>query len=532
MRLNFQLNPATRKRLRRFRRYRRAYVSAWLLAFVFLLALGADLLCNDKPLLVRFNGRTYFPILRYYSESEFLPEGKSTRPDYKALNASPGFADDGDNFMLFPPVPFGPNETIREESLKAKGHITVTCLPLPRAGNVDLTPALAIARSRAAGLFFGGGDAPRQGDALDARWPVDQKLRRALEARFRNEPAPALSKRLTATGSPRLKAEISLSAYTPRAQPPSTVRMTFRTPEDQLGERSIMTLDEELAPVGTLPPLWAAMASADQERIRESAATCREGVVDPIRVTARDQDFQVLFDNSVSWPHHPVSGHWLGIDSAGRDVLARVVHGLRVSLIFSILLVVSSMFIGILVGALQGFYGGITDIAGQRITEVWSAIPFLYVMILLGSIYGARFWLLLTCYAIFNWIGISYYMRAEFLRLRKQPFVDAARVLGVSSRKIMFRHILPNAITPIITFLPFYLVGAIASLAALDYLGFGLPPLTPSLGQLLHQAQANRSAWWLILYPSLTLFIVMLLGVFVGEGVREAYDPRPRIRME
>ena len=133
---------------------------------------------------------------------------------------------------------------------------------------------------------------------------------------------------------------------------------------------------------------------------------------------------------------------------------------------------------------------------------------------------------------MFNWIGISYYARAEFLRLRRQPFVDAARCLGVRSDRIMARHILPNALTPIITFFPFSLVGAIGLLAALDYLGFGLPPPTPSWGELLNQAQKFRWAWWLIVYPSLALFVVMLLGVFVGEGVRDAYDPRPYSRME
>ncbi len=343
---------------------------------------------------------------------------------------------------------------------------------------------------------------------------------------------PALRQTLTATGSTHIPAELALSTYTPRAKAPSSVRVTFRTPKDEADKRYTFALDKELNPSGTSPDIWKTMLTQDQEQIQQCALACRQEAIDPIVITVGSVRYQVLFDNSIAWPHRPVSGHWLGIDSAGRDVLSRIVHGLRVSLLFSVLLVICSMSIGIVVGAIQGFYGGFIDITGQRLIEIWSAIPFLYVMILLGSIYGASFWLLLICYAIFNWIGISYYMRAEFLRLRKQPFVDAARVLGVRPRRIIFRHILPNAITPIITFIPFYLVGAIASLAALDYLGFGLPALTPSLGQLLHQAQANRSAWWLILYPSLALFIVMLLGVFVGEGIREAYDPRPRTKME
>ena len=232
----------------------------------------------------------------------------------------------------------------------------------------------------------------------------------------------------------------------------------------------------------------------------------------------------------VRYPFRPVPGHWFGIDDAGRDVLARILYGLRTALSFGFILVICSLTVGTAIGSLQGFLGGWVDVAGQRAIEIWSALPFLYIIILLGSIYGPSFWLMILCYALFNWIGISYYMRAEMLRLRKLPFVEAARCLGLPAWKIVVRHILPNAIVPLITFFPFSLVGAIGSLAALDYLGFGLPAQTPSLGQLLQQAQNLRWAWWLILYPSLALFVVMLLGVFVGEGVREAFDPKKQSR--
>ncbi|MBW1955878.1 MAG: ABC transporter permease subunit [Deltaproteobacteria bacterium] len=222
----------------------------------------------------------------------------------------------------------------------------------------------------------------------------------------------------------------------------------------------------------------------------------------------------------------------MGIDAAGRDVLARILYGLRTSLTFGLLLVAGSMALGIFAGAVQGYYGGVLDITAQRIIEIWSALPFLYIMILMGSVYGRSFSLLLFCYGLFNWIGISYYVRGEFLRLRRQAFVEAARCMGISTPKILFRHILPNALVPVITFFPFSLVGAIGALAALDYLGFGLPPPTPSWGELLFQAQQYRWAWWLILYPSCALFTVMLLGVFIGEGVRNAYDPKRYARME
>ncbi|MCP4107746.1 MAG: ABC transporter permease subunit [Desulfobacteraceae bacterium] len=255
--------------------------------------------------------------------------------------------------------------------------------------------------------------------------------------------------------------------------------------------------------------------------------------VDKLSLVIEQKNYTAEFiKKDVRFPFRPVKGHIMGIDGAGRDVFARILYGLRTSMTFGLLLVFCSMVIGIIAGALQGYYGGILDITAQRLIEIWSALPFLYIMIFLGSIYGRSFALLLFCYGLFNWIGISYYIRAEFLRLRKQPFVEAAKCMGISSYKIIFRHILPNGLVPVITFFPFSLVGAISALAALDYLGFGLPPPTPSWGELLYQAQQYRWAWWLILYPSLALFTVMLLGVFVGEGIRNAYDPKRYIRLE
>ena len=190
------------------------------------------------------------------------------------------------------------------------------------------------------------------------------------------------------------------------------------------------------------------------------------------------------------------------------------------------------MLFGLTVGAIEGYFGGMTDIVLQRLTEIWSTMPFLYVMIFIGSTVGRSFTVLLVCYAIFNWISVSYYMRAEFLRLRGRSFVEAAKVQGLSTARILFVHILPNALTPLITLFPFMLMGAISSLAALDFLGFGLPPMTPSCGELLQEAQHFRNAWWLILFPSLALFVVMLLTVLIGEGLRDAFDPRQRTRLE
>ena len=245
------------------------------------------------------------------------------------------------------------------------------------------------------------------------------------------------------------------------------------------------------------------------------------------RVTER-----VLPPAEVSFPFRPVPEHPFGIDAGGRDVYARVVHGMRIALVFGIVLAFLGMLFGLVIGAIEGYFGGKTDIVLQRFTEIWSAMPFLYVMIFIGSTMGRSFAVLLVCYAIFNWITVSYYMRAEFLRLRTRTFVEAAKVQGCSTARIIFVHILPNALTPLITLFPFLLMGAIGSLAALDFLGFGLPPMTPSCGELLAEAQQFRSAWWLILFPSAALFIVMLLTVLIGEGLRDAFDPRQEARLE
>lgn len=240
----------------------------------------------------------------------------------------------------------------------------------------------------------------------------------------------------------------------------------------------------------------------------------------------------VLPPPPVSFPFRPTWEHPFGIDAGGRDVFARVVHGMRIALVFALALALSGMVFGLVIGAVEGYFGGAVDIVGQRLTEIWSAMPFIYVMIFIGSTLGRSFSVLLVCYAVFNWIAVSYYMRAEFLRLRHLPFVEAAKVHGASTARIIFRHILPNALTPLVTLFPFLLIGAIGSLAALDFLGFGLPPMTPSCGELLNQAQQFRWAWWLVLFPSAALFVIMLLTVFIGEGLREAFDPRRKSKLE
>lgn len=342
-------SPLTLKRWQKFKRIRRAYVALIILVVVYLLSLGAELIANNKPLFVWYHGRPYYPIVHFYSEKTFGGVDV-TAPDYKKLRETPAFAKSTGNWMIFPILPYGPNES----------------------------------------LFY-------------------------------------------------------LKGYPPN------------------------------------PPTL----------------------------------------------HNP-----LGTDDRGRDILTRLLYGYRVSFTFAIIITLLSMSLGIFIGGIQGYYGGKFDLTMQRFIEILSALPFLYVVIIIGSSLGTSMATLLLCFLVFDWISISFYLRSEFFKLRQVQFVEAARSLGVSDLKIMFRHILPNSLTPIITFLPFDLIGAIFSLSALDYLGFGLPAPTPSWGELVRQGMDNLSSYWLSAFPILTLFIVLLLIAFVGEGIREAFDPKEYARME
>jgi len=225
-------------------------------------------------------------------------------------------------------------------------------------------------------------------------------------------------------------------------------------------------------------------------------------------------------------PSAPDSAHWLGTDDTARDVLARVIYGFRLSIIFAILVSVGSSILGVMAGAVQGYFGGRTDLIFQRVIEIWNGTPALYVIIILFAVLGRGFWLLVTLSILFGWTGLVGVVRAEFLRARNFEYVRAARALGVSDRAIMFRHILPNAMVATLTFLPFIVTGAIGSLAALDFLGFGLPQNLPSLGELTQQAKDNLQAPWLGFTAFFTFAIMLALLIFIFEGVRDAFDPR------
>lgn len=338
----------TRERWRRFKAFRRAYLSLLLLAGAFCVSLFSEVISNDKPLWMRYGGETFFPAFKFYPANAFgLPF--ATEADYLALRDDSAFLAAGGS-MTFPPVPWGP-----------------------------------------------------------------------------------------------LRPNLDLEGYP---------------------------------------------------------------------------------------PHKPTARHWLGTDTSGRDVFSRLLYGFRIGMAFALFITALTAALGILIGGLQGYLGGKTDLAVQRFTEIWSALPFLYVVILLGAVYGRSFTLLVFIVAVFSWIGLSYYMRGEFYRLRSLTYVRAAQALGVPERSIFLRHILPNALTPAVTLIPFQLISGISVLTSLDFLGFGLQPPTPSWGELLRQGLDNLHAPWLAFTAVTALFVTLLLATFVGEGVREAFDPKADARLE
>jgi len=519
----FHFHPITRKRLRRFRKVRYAYYSFIILAVLYILSLGSELLCNARPLYLRYNGKNYFPAFHFYSEDTFSGNGVLTRPDYKELAQSSPFSGQSGNFMIFAPVPYGPHETLKAEEIDILDEVKVFIKPKPPIAIVYIGADFKIEKTR--GILTN--VSLPAGQLLGTALPVSEDFKKAVRRRQENRKALRFDETLnTADGR---SYTLRMAAYEPHESPRETVRLYLEGIPDTEATELVFydgcwKGDDSFFEM--LPPSL-------QQQLSELAEARLAGTLQPFLFERDGMKYETTFEHEeVSFPFRPCRGHFMGLDTSGRDLFSRMVYGFRISLSFGLLLVVAAMMTGSLVGAVQGYYAGGVDIIGQRLIEIWQSVPFLYVLILMGSIFGRSFWLLLLVYALFNWVGISYYMRAEFLNLRKRPFVEAAQGLGVPTPKIILKHVLPNAMTPLVTFFPFSLVSAIGVLAALDYLGFGMPPGTPSWGEMLSQAQEFPRAWWLILFPSLALFSVMLLGVFVGEGLRNAFDPRQYNRLE
>ena len=367
------LSPLNQRRWRNFRANKRAFWSLVLFSILFGLSLFAEVLANDKPLLVRHDGAFYLPILRFYPETAF-----------------------GGDFQT---------EAVYRD-------VEVQCL-IVAAGSQACwdDPAGILAEARASGTAAG--------DPVQAGWIL---------------------------------------------WPPSPY--SFNTVND-------------------------------------------------IQGTA---------------PSAPDARHWLGTDDTARDVLARVIYGFRLSVAFALIVTFLTSVIGITAGAVQGYFGGLTDLAFQRIIELWGSTPSLYVIIIVAAVWQMNFWLLVGLMVLFGWTGLVGVVRAEFLRARNFEYVRAARALGVADRVIMFRHVLPNAMVATLTMLPFIITGTVGSLAALDFLGFGLPSSSPSLGELTLQAKQNLQAPWLGFTAFFAFAIMLSLMVFIFEGIRDAFDPRKTFR--
>jgi microcin C transport system permease protein len=367
----FTPSPINRRRWGNFKKNSRGYWSFWILIVLFAGSLFAELIANDRPIMVSYKGELLFPVLRDYPESKF--GGFLAVTDYK----DPVIIDEitANGWMLWPPIRFS-YDTINKDYPRRKGP---------------------------GGLCLG-------------------------------YPAPPP----WATSAPLCDA-----------------------PPDQIA------------------------------RFKELGNT-----------------------------------NWLGLDDQGRDVVARVIYGFRISLLFGLLLTITSSAIGIAAGAVQGYFGGLTDLLFQRFLEIWSAIPYLYVLLIISSVLVPGFWTLLGVLLLFQWTALVGLVRAEFLRGRNFEYITAARALGLSSTTIMGKHLLPNAMVATLTFLPFQLSGSISALTALDFLGLGMPPGSPSLGELLLQGKRHLEAPWLGITGFFSIAITLSLLIFVGEAVRDALDPR------
>jgi microcin C transport system permease protein len=443
-------NPLASKRWSRFRRRRAPLASLIALSCLFAVSLVAELVCNDRPLLMRYEGEWMVPFLRFYPEDRFTGSGRFTRTDFKQLEASDRFQSGSGNWMLWAPVPYGPNEIIDPATLRSEEKVALTLTPSPRVASLNVDGDGRILRSVAADFFFPGG---AEGKTLSDLWQVPDSLMEAVQTRLRNQPADELEVLMHPLSGSEQAVMVSMTQYRPRSRGPRSARITLREQVGEQRESQTILVYRDGRVVPEDEQFWEGIPEELRSGLLATARARFLAAVypEPVEIDGQAWSIQTVL-NDVQFPFPPIRGHWMGIDAAGRDVFARILYGMRIAVLFGISLVVATMALGTLLGGVQGYYGGALDLIGQRVVEIWSTLPFLYVMILLGSVYGRSFGLLLFCYALFNWIGISMYMRAEFLRLRRRSFVEAAKCLGIPAPTIMLRHILPNAMIPLITF--------------------------------------------------------------------------------
>lgn len=365
----FSLSPINRRRWYNFKQNRRGYWSFWIFVILFVVSLFAEVIANDKPFLIKLDGRLYLPAVFTYSETTFGGEFE-TAADYRDPYLQKLIADKG-------------------------------------------------------GSIF---------------WPL---IRYSYDTHNLDLPTPAPS-----------------------------------------------------------PPTW-----------QLTEAQCKPLVEKKGLSGCRDLEY-----------------NWLGTDDQGRDVVARLIYGFRISVLFGLILTIVSSIIGVAAGAVQGYFGGWTDLIFQRVIEIWNSVPSLYLLLIISSVMVPGFFVLLGIMLLFSWVALVGLVRAEFLRGRNFEYIQAARALGVSNKTIMFRHLLPNAMVATMTMLPFVLSSSVTALTSLDFLGFGLPPGSPSLGELLSQAKSNIQAPWLGLSGIFSVGIMLTLLIFAGEAVRDAFDPRKTFR--
>ncbi len=518
----------------RFKKIKRAYWSLLFLSIAYLLSLGAEIFCSNIPLTMRFDNQRIYPVLShyfesfYYTEDYFLHNNRQTRPNYKYIINSQEFRSNPNNSVLMPLIPYDPLESMSVDALKDMQNVEVRLVPTSTNASVDINGAGIVKRSKGLQSILSIDDSFVVGKKITDFFDFNADLKNAIDNRFKNKNSNLFSSVIHKQG---ITIVITLRKYRAHLNAPSKLRLKLKLKQVNAKEvKMLFNANKELI---NAKGKWQQIEAKFKKQILHAVEMSKTNNINPFIVNINHTRFRVYVRQlGIVFPMAPNKYHWLGLDDTGRDVFARVLYGFRTSMTFAIILVIFSMGLGVVIGAIQGYFGGIIDIVAQRLTEIWESLPFLYVMIFMGAVYGQSFILLLFCYAIFNWIGISYYMRAEFLRLRSLPFVESAKTLGLPTWRIIFLHILPNALVPIVTFFPFSLVSAIGSLTALDYLGFGLPVPTPSWGELFKQAQNDPSAWWLILYPFLALFVVILLGVFIGEGARAAFDPKRESKVQ
>lgn len=261
-----------------------------------------------------------------------------------------------------------------------------------------------------------------------------------------------------------------------------------------------------------------------RDRFAQEGATDNWVLLPPVPYNPYETDFR-----ETSFPPYPPSlstQHYLGTDVTGRDILARLVYGFRLAMTFSMILLACNYLVGVVIGCAMGFWGGAFDLLFQRLIEIWSNVPFLYVIMIVASVIVPTFWTLVVIMVIFGWMGMTWYMRTSTYKEKAREYVAAAKALGASNARVIFRHILPNAISIIVTFIPFSVATGVTALTALDYLGFGLPPPTPSWGELLSQGTANLQSPWIVTSVVAAMTAVLLMVAYVGEAIREAFDPK------